>query len=647
MKQSICLVFFWFLISLPMLEASGLAEWQNPKQKWGKVSEEEWEMKVCPFDSIAGAVILFDKAKITFRGPEAVIFRHKRIKILDKSAMEYADVNIPFYRHKNLEKVTKLKVQTLKKNDKGKVEKITLENTEEFEQIRDEYWGSVRFAFPAAEVGSILEYKYEFNTGNIFSLEPWYFQNELPTWHSQLNAEIPEALNYKAIKIGQRIQEAYNKEANAEWILREIPGYKNDDFVYQPLDYADQIRFQLNSYWKSVNSGSQSLSGGAHWESVLRDWKDLGNEMLESYKRFSLYRRLVKNYIKQEKLVVDLDQIGLQAVLQHVQKSFQWNQYNSIYLQQSLKDFIALKKGNAAELNLFFYLLLDALGFEAKPVLISSRPNGKLVKNFPLLDQFNRIIMAVKIGEEWFYMDVIPDPIYHPYYLLPSNDFNYFGLQLERDQSQVIKIEKWPSSSKGVTIDVNLSDSIQLLTKYQGYSAMEELSRKRPSYENAEWNLFAGNVQFQFLEGRDRTDVKGGKLELKYAAKIDRDDNDEFFYLSIAEFSDFRENPFQKDQNRISPIELEYPYTENIQLFVKKDESYTLESIPQPLIIGLPDRLGRFNYSVKDLGDKIMLLASIRINKALIAADQYPYLYAFFKQVEEKLAEPLVFERKL
>jgi hypothetical protein len=149
------------------------------------------------------------------------------------------------------------------------------------------------------------------------------------------------------------------------------------------------------------------------------------------------------------------------------------------------------------------------------------------------------------------------------------------------------------------------------------------------------------------LEGRDRTDVKGGKLELKYAAKIDRDDNDAFFYLSIADFSDYKENPFQKNQNRISPIELEYPYTENIQLFIQKDESYNLESYPESLVIGLPDRLGRFNYSVKDVGDKIMLLASIRINKALMTADQYPYLYAFFKQVEEKLAEPLVFKRKL
>jgi hypothetical protein len=125
---------------LPLLYASRPVDLQNPKQKWGKVSNEEWEMTICPFDSTAGAIILFDKAKITFRGSEAVIFRHRRIKILDKSAMEYADVDIPFYRYKNLEKITNLKVQTLKKNDQGKVEKITLENTEEFEQIRDEYW---------------------------------------------------------------------------------------------------------------------------------------------------------------------------------------------------------------------------------------------------------------------------------------------------------------------------------------------------------------------------------------------------------------------------------------------------------------------------------------------------------------------------
>ena len=630
MKRTI-LLFFSLAICF-----SGIAQ-KPEKIKWGKVSKEEWKMTVCPFDSTAEAIILSDVASLRFRGSDAVIFRHKRIKLLNKRAFKYADIDIPFYHYKNTERVVGLKAQTLIRLPNGKVKTVAVSNKEEFEETINEYWGRVRFSFPAVEEGVIIEYKYEFNTSNIYFLEPWYFQNELPTRYSDFSVFIPESLDYNAIKIGRRIQEYYSKKDGNQWILRDLPGFRNEKMVFQTKDYADQIRFQLSAY-RSFENGITKTVG------VLKDWEDLSEQMMEAYIGFTRKDKAAQSYLEEHKLLGTINTETLQKIVHHIQTSFSWDQFNSIYLDQRLKEFLEVKKGNTAELNLWCYLLLKTAGFEVKPVLISTRRHGKLVKNYPLLSQFNRVVNQLKIGEELYYIDVTPDPIGHPYFLTPRNDLNYFGLLLDGENSGLIELDHWPRSQKDLILLLDLAGKSELLTRYDGYFAIDQLASEKAFWDGKEWNLFGQNLRFAFENGKNKL-PEHGKLEIRYQVEQQIDESGGYIYLSPIDISDFKEIPFQETQERSFPVEFDFPFVSNIQLRIKKTDTYQLEELPKAKSLHLPDRKGRFTYSVKELDDEYMLIISVQVKEAIFPAYDYSVLREFYKQIREKLSEPIVFKK--
>ncbi|MFN7117636.1 MAG: DUF3857 domain-containing protein, partial [Saprospiraceae bacterium] len=209
---------------------------QNVDTRWGKISNEEWTLEHCPYDTAAQAIILLDKARIHFNGAQAVIERHRRIKILDGKALEYGNIKIPYVRYDNREDVKEVRAQTFNRSVDGKPQEVELDNNQIFSDKIDDYWGSVNIAFPKVQQGSIIEYKYNFYTKSIYFLEPWFFQNELPTAHSELSFEVPPYLNYTIIKIGGRIKDLVDSKTEHRWILKNVLGFKNENYVFHPED---------------------------------------------------------------------------------------------------------------------------------------------------------------------------------------------------------------------------------------------------------------------------------------------------------------------------------------------------------------------------------------------------------------------------
>ncbi|HZF12608.1 MAG TPA: DUF3857 domain-containing protein, partial [Thermoanaerobaculia bacterium] len=50
-------------------------------------------------------------------------------------------------------------------------------------------------AFPAVQVGAILDYRYDLRFDSIFFIEPWYFARRLPTLHSEIVYFIPKSMS--------------------------------------------------------------------------------------------------------------------------------------------------------------------------------------------------------------------------------------------------------------------------------------------------------------------------------------------------------------------------------------------------------------------------------------------------------------------
>src|SRR5690242_7324009 len=95
---------------------------QSTPIKWGKVTDEELKLKICPFDSSAAAVVLCDYGDVSFNyGSYVTINRHIRIKILDRKAIDRANIILSYYVENELEKITDIKAQTININPQGKL----------------------------------------------------------------------------------------------------------------------------------------------------------------------------------------------------------------------------------------------------------------------------------------------------------------------------------------------------------------------------------------------------------------------------------------------------------------------------------------------------------------------------------------------
>lgn len=631
LSQASCFWFFWL--------CAKVAFGQEPDTRWGKVSTEEWQLQKCNFDSTASAIILFEKGKLFFRNNLAVITYHRRIKLLNSRGLDYATVELPFIREDQLERISSVKAHTLLPSKDGRVRKIPVTRQEEFEQTLDARLGVVKFTFPEAVPGAIFEYKYEFTTRRLVSLQPWYFQHEIPCRYSHFEADIPGYLTYNAVKIGDRLIEKYPDDQQSEWFLENMPGYKDEAFVFQPLDYADQIRFQLSYYLKSDQG---PLYGPGAMVPFVPDWEALAQRMLKSYQPFTRYEEEALDFLKEKQLYIPVNETGLQILLEEVQSIFLWNGYEGIYSSQSLDQLLISRKGNLADLNLALHMFLRAKGFDAQLMLISSREHGKLIEDFPLLQQFNRLINRVQIGSDIYFINAVQDPYAYPYYMLDPDDFNHYGLPLIREKTALEPMRNWPQTERRFELSLNAKQAARLEATYKGYAAIEELyHHEKGTFHQEEWDLAGGSLRFEFDGGTNGISRKGGAVKVQYKSQ-ESQLPDTILFFELGWLSAFAQSPIPPNAKRHFPVEFTYPQRETIQLSIAKSKEMELIHLPNKHLFYLPEQRGRFVYQVQETATDIVLTVDLSLREIFFQPTDYADLYSFFEQVEAALSQQLV-----
>ena len=216
---------------------------QLPNEKFGKPSAMEWEF-VGWGDAIHDdAVILCKTMKATYQLTDQVSNYNEsfsnldarnlsdfskndiddsnilinyeyrlRTKILKPEGASHANIDITYFSVNDKKKIladelSDLKVRVFTKNEKGKVEKRTV-NTDAFVKERvDDNYEVLHVLVPDVQAGSIIEYQY-----NIISIRPaflydWVFQESIPTVRSACDIEIPAFLQFKMnVPINKLIQ---------------------------------------------------------------------------------------------------------------------------------------------------------------------------------------------------------------------------------------------------------------------------------------------------------------------------------------------------------------------------------------------------------------------------------------------------------
>lgn len=660
MKKLIIVLFLSFLPSAVFTQ----------KFDYGKVSKEELLEKSHPLNPEAEAAVLYNKAKTSFvyskkDGFSAQTEFEIRIKIYKKEGLDWANFEVPYYVGWE-----NLKDDTVKFSDcntynlvDGKVVKTKLSGEGTFKEVINSYWKKRSITMPGVKEGSVIEIKYVLKSDNIVTLPEFDFQYTIPVNFSQYITEIPEFYIYNVILRGylkvnsdSKIEQkslSFNDDFNttshlnlrviqSTHIVYNVPALVNEEFVDNINNYKSRLEQEL----KLIRYPDQPEKNfAATWEGVA---KTIFKE--DSFGRELTTRNYFETEFKGKITEPNIDKNRMAEILKYVQNRMNWNGKAGYYTDQGVKKAFLERTGNVADINFILITLLNYSGFNASPVLLSTRDNGIAV--FPSRTAFNYVIAGVELDENIYLLDATNK--HSQVNVLPIRALNGTGRLIKLDGS-VTEVLLYPKNFSRLNSIINAEINPNGIIKgqyksnatdynaylfrnnYQGLSIENQMERLEKKYAATEVS------NYQLENETDTSKPLSENFDFEHSNSIeiigDR------LYLNPLMFLTETTNPFVKE-NRECPINFGFPFQEKQTFNFTIPEGYEVEYLPKAINLALDNNLGGFKYLIQSNDNKIQLVVTTEILKPEISLNYYESFRMFYRTIFDKQLEKIILKKK-
>jgi hypothetical protein len=650
----------------------------SQKQELGKVTIEELKERICPTDTSAAASVLFSIGKTYFdytssNGFQLATEVITKIKIYKKEGYDYANHAEKYYTGGNGSEIVSFSKAATYNLVNGKIEKTKLSNDGEFDEKINKYWSRKKITMPNVKEGSIIEYKMEIRSPYFSNFPEWEFQQEIPVVYSQYSTAIPEYFIYNSSLKGfltpvvskekanksfsftskdrqestTRVSTSFGSETfeyiedRAVYSISNVPALKDESYVNNIDNYKATIVYELAGT-RFPNSAYKNYT--TDWESVVKsiyDSEDFGDELKKTGYFEKDVDALLNSITNQD------EKIG--TIFNYVKSRMNWNEYYGFYCDGGVKKAYQDKKGNVAEINLMLTAMLRYAGFEANPVIISTRSNG--ISLFPSKSAYNYVIAGVELSNQVILMDAtnkyaVPD-------ILPIRDLNWYGRIIRKNESSA-EIDLMPkSNSKDIisimgTINGKGEVTGKIRDQYFDYNAflfrqMNNAVSKESYIEKLEkehQGLEIGEYDVQNSTDLGKPIVENYSFTSTNSVEIIGDK----MYVSPFLFFTKTENPFRQEI-REYPVDFVFPSQAKFNINLTIPEGYAVEVLPAAKVVSMPDNLANFKYNISQNGKQIQIMYTFDTNQAIIGSEYYGELKAFFKEIVDKQTEKVVLKK--
>jgi len=614
---------------------------------YGVITREELDLKECPFDKDANAVVLMDEAKSDYDDEGHLITdHHVKIKILKEKGFDAANVEIYYYRKDDFEDILKLQAMIINADATGKLVMEELSSKSFYRKTENERLGKMIFTFPGVKVGSIIEYKYQSFMKNYNGLRDWYFQQYFPILHSRFTVRVEPHLEF-AYRVNKRpdFPIVLKQETGSDLVyfeMNNIPGLSNETYMDSREDYLQKVIFQLSGF----NNGFGKSNYMTSWDEVIKE--------LLLDKNFGL---LLNKNIGGTKELMDAvktkatEEEKMAIVYNYVRANMSWNGIYSKYAMEGVKDTWSKKKGTSGEVNLVLVNLLKDADLEVYPVLVSERFNGKVAVDYPFVDQFNNVFACVVIKGKKYYLDATD--AYTPAQMTPNDILNTTALIVNRKNGGLVNI-----SNDSLKYNDFISSQVELddkgILSGETYISARDYARVKRVHdfkEKGKEKYIAGLYQkngitvndFEFLNENNDSIPSEEKFKFNTSLAVGGD----YLYMPINIFSEFDNNPFISD-NRFSNVNFGYKRTITTNMVVSLPKNYVIDALPKTITMSTPDKDIVFNRSVSydKENNQVICMLVFDFKKSLYTYDEYPMLKEVFKKMFTYLKEPVVLKKK-
>lgn len=657
---------------------------QKPPAKFGDIPMEDMRMTVYPKDSSAEAVVLVDygESAISYvqgKGFQLSFERLRRVKILTKEGLKWADFTIPLYHDSDQEeKITSIKVMTYNLEG-GKVIETKAKSEAFLKEKYDANLNLTKVTWPNVKEGAIVEISYRVVSDFLFNFQDWQFQETIPTRMSEYRARIPEYFNYEKYMqgyVGLVVNEhetqpgsftinSTQRSANSgfsatsstfssdkieyqehrfRWMVVDVPAFKKEPFMTASKDYISKINFEL-----AFTNFSQEFSNPGI-KPYMGTWEDINKMYWERVQGLITGSNSLKDQVQEALKGLTTPDQKVSAVMNMVKQNVLWDDTYRTYPEKSPKKTWEEKKGNTAEINLLIACLLEKAEINANPVLLSTLDHGFVREQMPVSSQFNNVVCFVRLGDKSVLLDGTDK--FLPVGMLPEACLNGKGFMVGKEGFQWINLQPAIKTRTVFNTDLSLSESGELKGTLKidktGYSSVDARKTYFASGEK-DYVKTLSNGHSLIVSKSEFPTAKEMQQPFKEIHEIAINEHiteaGNTIYLSPFVLGRTEENPF-KQEKRTYPIDFGHPFDQTYMAKILIPEGFTVDELPKGKVIGLPEGAAKYSFSIVQLGNTVSVTSSLNINRGLFTQEEYLNLREFFGQIVAKQAEQIVLKRK-
>jgi hypothetical protein len=654
---------FFTLLLLCSIIVTAHAQTIPSTQPYGKIDPADLEMKACDFEKDANAEVLFNKGNVYFGGDLTTVTMevHKRIKIFNDNGKKEADIHLKYISANHLEYITGIQAETINLVD-GKPEVTKLDKKLIYTKNIDKARSEITFSFPNVKPGSIIEYKYNWNSNIFYDFPEWEFQDKIPVKYSEFITSIPDVFYFRAIShVSTPLVKYGTKEEG-----RSLPGDGAQSFPYtlrvETRGIANIASLPEEPYMSSFRDNVQSIHFqlvsirpiGGFSHSYSDTWNKVGGELADDDDFGGQLKRKLNNedaiVAKAKAMKTNDDRIAY--VFNEVKNSMKWDGNDDWETNNGTYRAWENKSGNSAEVNLILYHLLKQSGVEVYPMVVSTRENGKIDRYYTSLAQFNRTVAYIPVDSTKNYV-LDATGKYNMYNETPEELLNSSGLYIDKTKKvfDIVGLERAAPVRRVILISASIKpdgklegeaqiscssyDKINAITKYK-----TDGEKKYTDYlRDNDNNLKISSIKLENM------DVDSLPLTQKIAFGLDLTGSDEnYIYLNPNLFTSLKSNPFL-GENRMTDIDFGYRKNYIINGIYKIPQGYKADALPKNVTLIMPDKSVSFKRFVAEQDGSIIVRYAINYYKAQYSKNEYPDFHEFFKKMHEMLNEQIILKK--
>ncbi|MDN3725197.1 hypothetical protein QRD02_12475 [Aequorivita sp. SDUM287046] len=631
--------------------------------EFGKPNQQEFELKSYEGEPEAAGVVLYESGnyyavsivkKTAFR---LVMEIHRKVKVFDITKFGDSTIEIPYYVGNGFYEEELINYKAITHNG------IVQDAVQDDSFYRIEKSGgrkALKFTFPNVQNGSILEYKYTLVTPYFFDMDGWEFQNGLPTIYSFFQTILPENIKFHRVLYGLKkldnhsnyikkndfIIPSNNGRLDSEvniYVMKNIPSFEEESYMLSRKNFISRIAYEPVSY--KPFHGKEKV--------YTRTWKDVDHQFEsridfgDQLNKNNYFRRKLPNAI----LTIEDDLERAKAVYEFIQTNYTWNGRYFNY-GNDIKDSFQEKLGSVSDINLSLVNALEAADLHAKSVIISTRNNGLPTELYPVLSNFNYVLVALMINNEKILLDATDKQA--PFGIIPFRTLNMQGRVMDfKNGSYWMPIEPFKQNIHFVNAQITAEGNGDFTGKvsqanygYIGLGKRNNIDEETVSEYIKTAQKEKAGIEIENYQVEDIYEIEKPLKESYDITIMPETVGDKVILFPFFHKTYISENPF-KMKERSYPMDFGYPFTNTYVVSIDLKNVYAIEQLPKNRSIKLPNDHGECTVTYVADGNKINIRFNMKLNQYRFPPDAYQSIKEFFGTMVTMLKDESIVLKKI